>query len=122
MQCARKKLAGVYGMGMRVQSAEYSPVVLEARLLEFLDQFYHEQFTKEAYETYRQGTIDRKLAGYRTLAEETEFLYARIRHFKHGEDAFIEWNRREKEVECIKEYCTYEVVKSFYKNLICPSE
>ena len=61
VQCTRKKLAGVYGMDFIIQSAEHSPIYLEAQLISFLDTFYHEIFTVEEFETYKQGVIDRKL-------------------------------------------------------------
>ena len=40
-------------MDIVIQSAEYSPIHLEAMLLEFLDEFYHEMFTEELFNTFK---------------------------------------------------------------------
>ena len=85
-------------MAFIIQSAEHSPIYLEAQLISFLDTFYHEIFTVEEFETYKQGVIDRKLQGFKCLEDEAQNRYNRIRHFKHEAGAYIEWNRREKEI------------------------
>ena len=61
------------------------------------------------------------MQGYKCLEDESDYLFERLRNFKHSEDCFIEWDRLEKEIEQIKEYCTYERMKEFYKNLFAVS-
>ena len=55
------------------------------------------------------------------MEDEALHLYSRIRHFKHEEGAYIEWNRREKEIATIQNDCTFDRMRNFYKNLFAPS-
>ena len=56
------------------------------------------------------------------MEDEAEVMFNRVRHFKHGKEEKIEWNRREKEIELIRVYCTYDRIKKFYRKLFAISE
>ena len=69
-----KSGAGIYGLSFVIQSAEYSPVYLEAKILEFLDAFYSEEMNKDAFDQWKKGTLDRQKAGYNGMHDEADDL------------------------------------------------
>ena len=100
--CNRKTLAGIQGISFVVQSAEYSPIQLETEILHFLDTFYHEYFDKEKFETYKQGVIDRKMNGFKSMEDEAKNYFRMLSYFTHEAEAEIGWDRREQEIEMIE--------------------
>ena len=40
---------GIHGISFSVQSAEYSPVFLEAKIIGFIDHFYHNLLTHKLF-------------------------------------------------------------------------
>lgn len=118
--CLRKTLAGIQGISFVVQSAEYSPIQLETEILHFLDTFYLEYFDKEKFEFYKQGVIDRKMNGFKSMDDESAKLFTMLSYFNHEHEAKIGWDRMEQEIEMIQRECTYDKIKAFYKLLFAP--
>ena len=69
-----------------IQSAEYSPVQLEAEILHFIDTFYHEYFDAEKFETYKEGVIARKMNGYKSMEDESANYFKMLSYFTHQEE------------------------------------
>ena len=118
----RSRTAGIYGISFIIQSAEHSPPYLQAKICEFIDTFYNTKFTKENFEKFKAGVLSYKKGGFSGIDEEAEDLYSRMRHFAIDPSNSIEWNRADKEIECIENYCTYEKCKEFYRKLFSPQE
>ena len=95
---------------------------MQTKILEFLDTFYHTTFTKEKFESFKAGVVGRKKSGFLGLEDEAEDLYVRMRHFAIEASDSVEWDRTDKEIECIEKYCTYEKCKSFFYKLFAPEE
>lgn len=72
-----------------IQSAEYSPVQLEAEILHFIDTFYHEYFDAEKFETYKEGVIARKMNGYKSMEDESANYFKMLSYFTHQEETKI---------------------------------
>ena len=53
----QKYTCGIHGISLFVQSSDYSPVELEQRVFNFIDNFYEEFLNKETFERYKQGVI-----------------------------------------------------------------
>ena len=68
-----KFTAGIYGMEFLIQSAKYSPLFLQAKILEFIDTFYYEM-TQEAFEKYKSGELDRLKSGFTGIDAEADEL------------------------------------------------
>lgn len=62
--CQRKNSGGVVGVSFIIQSSAHDPVYCQGKILEFLDDFYHEQFNEEMFKKYRAGVLTRKTSGY----------------------------------------------------------
>ena len=102
-----------------MQSAEYSPQVLQIRLLEFIDNFYNQIFDKETFNKYKNGVLNRIKAGYSGLEHESDGLHARLLHFSLDPCEFIDWDRRQVEIDAISKI-SFEEMKDFYKVLFNP--
>ena len=65
--CAKKKTCGIYGISFVLQSAELPPPVLEQKIIEFTENFYHEHLNEEEpekFEKYKKGIINRLKSGF----------------------------------------------------------
>ena len=62
-------------MSFYIQSAEYSPIYLQAKILEFIDTFYTDIFDRKTFEKYKRGALNRMKAGYSGMLKEAEDLY-----------------------------------------------
>lgn len=58
-------------------------------------------FKQEEFEKYKSGVISRKKKGFNGLTEEAEDLYERMRTFARDPLPGPEWDRIEKEIDCI---------------------
>ena len=79
--CSRKMTCGIHGISFVVQSAEFSPILLEAEVLKFIDHFYHKLFTEETFNKYKKGTLNRLKASSSGLEREADDLFSRITNF-----------------------------------------
>ena len=117
-----KSTCGIYGMAFVVQSADYSPIYLQKKVLDYIDTFYNEVYTEEMFNEYKKGVLDCKKQGSSDLDDEAQKLCNRMTDFSRAEFAKIEWNQNEKEIEYMENHCTYEEVRKFYKTLLRPSK
>ena len=119
VDCTKKKTVGVYGISFIIQSAKHSPVFLETKILEFIDNFYHDMLTEESFENFKKGLLNRKKAGFNGIEDEGKDLYTRLTHFSLDPSREIGWNDRLEEIEFI-EKLQFNTVVQFYKNLFAP--
>ena len=117
--CSRKKTGGIYGLSFVLQSAEYSPIILQDKILDFIDKFYYEILDEPTFKKYKKGVLNRLKAGYSGLEHEADALLARLIHFSLDPSEDIDWDRRELEVKAI-DAITFDELKSFYHILFCP--
>ena len=55
-------------------SPEYSPIILQERIIEFIDSFY-EKFDEGMFKDYKAGMIAKKKAGSTNFTEEASELF-----------------------------------------------
>ena len=84
--------------------------------------FYHKLFNAEEFQKYKIGVLGRKKKGFTGLNEEAADLYERMRTFARDPLPGPEWDRIDKEIECIETYCTFDKIKEFYRKLFNPVE
>ena len=116
---SQKETNGVHGVSLIIMSPEHSPVVLQERILEFLDSFIVDQFDEKLFEDFRDGTIARKKQGYTNFAEEARSLFERLRLFSLSPHRGIVWDLREKQIEYL-ELLTFEETRVCFIELFSP--
>ena len=70
----QKITCGIHGISFLVMSSEYSPIEVETKIFEFIENFYNNLFDKKTFESYKNGTINRKRAGYKSINDEADDL------------------------------------------------
>ena len=90
--------AGIYGISFLIQSAEYSPVYMEIKILEFIDQFYNREFKEESFNQWRKGALDRLKAGFNGMADEADKLERQMYTFCYDYGGTVEWYEKSSEI------------------------
>ena len=59
--CSKKLTCGIHGVTFMVQSAQFNPVHLEAKILKFIEKFFinHLIDDEETFQKYKSGTATR---------------------------------------------------------------
>ena len=118
---SKSDVCGILGLSLIVQSAEYSPVYLEEQILEFIDTFYTQLLDEATFENYKKGVLEKKKSGYSDFQAEADDLLKMMRNFISSPNSMIDWAQREKEVQCLEEYVTFQECKRFYEVLFAPT-
>ena len=104
-----RKTCGVYGIKLYVQSAEHSPIFLEAKILEFIDNFYFDMLKPESFENYRRGTLNFMKTGFRGIQDEAQYLYERLTHFSLDPGRECGWDDKQEEINFIEKITFDEI-------------
>ena len=105
-----------------LQSAEFSPLVLEERILTFIDDFYNKWLdpnNRDTFDSYLKSTLNR--LKQRATAPETEVanLYHKLTYLSLDSKDAEQWNQKARNIESVKGI-TLESISKFYKNLFAP--
>ena len=119
VSCQRKSTGGVVGIAFIVQSAVHDPIYCQGKIIEFLDDFYHDKFNEEMFNKYKAGVIARKTRGYASMRDEAEDVFLRMVNFRQEPLPEPDWDRREMEVGILK-HLTFGEVKKYYKAFFAP--
>ena len=119
VSCQRKSTGGVVGISFIVQSAVHDPIYCQGKIIEFLDDFYHDKFNEEMFSKYKAGVIARKTKGYDGMLDEAEDVFLRMVNFSQEAMQEPDWDRREYEVAILK-HLTLGEVKKYYKAFFAP--
>ena len=60
--------------------------------------------------------------GYKSMDDEAANYFRMLSYFTHEAEAEIGWDRREQEIEMIQRECTFDKMRTFYKQLFAPQE
>lgn len=90
-----KETSGVFGISFLIKSAKYSPVVLQARILEFIDIFFAEQFDEQLFEDFRGGLLSQRKQGYINFLDESDDWFKILRTSSLDKDRGVDWSLRE---------------------------
>ena len=107
------------GLAFVIQSSVHDPIYCQGKILEFLDDFYHSRFNEEMFSKYRAGVLARKASGYAGLIDEAEDVFLRMVNFSQEALDEPDWDRRELELEIIKNL-TYKEIRVWYTAFFSP--
>ena len=64
--CSKKKTCGINGVSLVIQSADYSPIHLEEKILEWIREFkeIHMSDDSPLFQNYKKGILNRLKAGH----------------------------------------------------------
>ena len=89
-------------------------------MVAFIDEFYHSILTSKFFNSYKAGTKSRKQRGYDGLVDEADDLFMRTVNFSQRPLDAPDWDRRELEIEILKNL-TFKQAKQWFCAVFNPN-
>ena len=118
--CELKKTAGIVGITFYIQSEKEHPIYLQLRVLDFIDTFFYHKFDQKLFDEYKQGVIEKLKTPFPSIHQEAASLGDSIFQWSLQNDQNIDWTTNKKKISYMENYCTFNEVKQFYKELFMP--
>ena len=114
VSCRRVDTFGVPGLSFVIQSAEYDPIQLQTKILDFIDSF---KFEQELFTNYKNGHIARMRQGHINLFQESDEVCHNLVSFSCGQPESLDWDIRQKKIDYIEKEVTLELCERLFKEV-----
>ena len=97
MAASRRQTRGVFGFLFTIESAKYSPIDLENKIMTFIANARKRLIEEpEAINKFHEGLLARKKEGFKDIKEEASYFFGQMKNFSLDKNRRgIEWNRLE---------------------------